>query len=375
MKQFEYHVRREGEAEVVAQMPAVDEATARAELVSLGFEVLSIAELKSSQTSAAVAAGMALPLDEVLLVLADETEDRRLGSAARRVAAKLKKGATVEQALAEVEQTGPRYLAAILGAATSGADLSGVCENFQKLRQSAWRTRQSLAGLMIYPLLLASALLGLALLASVWLVPQFDDLFREFDLELPPYTQSIITGAPYFPWIIGGGLIAWLGISALPMLTGRGFRLRSALPAIGHLYSQAAQEQFSHTLASFLHIRVPLADALRYTSDLIDDRSLARTAAHAAQAVEQGGTLSQVLAGSRDFDRTLPILVGWGEHRSHLAKSLDLAGEMFGDSQQRRVLLLRRIVPSITLVMVAASALSVAGALFIPLVKLIEGLS
>lgn len=375
MKQFQYHVRRPGEAEVVAQMPAIDEATARAELESLGFEVLSIAETPPGTATAAVAADMALPLDEVLQVLADETDDRKLSAAVQTVVAELKKGATIQQALADIEKTGPRHLTAILRATTSGADLASVCENLQSLRQSAWQTRQSLTGLLFYPLLLASALLELALLASVWLVPQFAELFEEFQLELPPYTASIVWGAPYFPWVIGGGIAAWLAISLLPAFTGRGFRLRSSLPAIGHLYSQAAQEQFSQTLASFLELRIPLADALRYTSDLIDDRSVARTATRAADSVEQGGTLSEVLAGSRDFDRTLPILVGWGERQSHLAQSLELAGEMFGDNQQRRIHLLRRVVPSITLVLVAASALSVAGALLIPLVKLIEGLS
>ena len=68
-------------------------------------------------------------------------------------------------------------------------------------------------------------------------------------------------------------------------------------------------------------------------------------------------------------------LAKWGEEHGALAESLSLATSVFDDRIEQQTAFVRRLVPPVTMVVVASIALMVVLSLMIPLVKLIEGLS
>ncbi len=68
-------------------------------------------------------------------------------------------------------------------------------------------------------------------------------------------------------------------------------------------------------------------------------------------------------------------LVAWGEARGLLPEALRVAAEVFDDRIEQRAAWLRRMLPPITLIVVATFMFIIVASMMIPLVKLIEGLS
>lgn len=341
-------------------------------LDSVNHDQLNPSEVPST---AAVASDERMSLEVVLEALAEDLNDRQLREAVDRLKGELAKGKSLDVAIQNIQGSAPRYLAGMLRAATTSQQLSAVCSSFAQLRDSserAWRTLQSL---LLYPLVMLVVLTSVTMLLSFVLLPHFSSMYEEFGLALPVSTQSILNGLPLMPWVMIGAMVLWLSAILLPGIFGVGYTLRNSLPLLGRMFSSISQQQLAATLASFVELRLPLADALRYTGDLLDDRGLARATYRVAEQVEHGQSLAAAMSCSRAFDRSLSTIAGWGEQRSQLATSLRLAAEMFANRRQQRLVLIRRVVPPLALVAVASSIAVVAASLLTPLISLMSGLA
>ena len=374
MKQFEYQARLAGQ-DVAGQLTAKDLAAAQSQLEALGYEALLFREIDEQPAASSVAANARLPLPVVLEALAEDLNDSKLRRAVTQLTKSLEAGSSLDEALASLPDTTPRYLRGVLSSATTGDELASVCDNFTRLRQSASDAWVAIRRLLFYPTLLLAALVGLGFIVGEVVAPAFASIFDEFDLELPPMTDSLLFAGPYLPWLVLVLLCGWLAVVLGPRLFRFGHPLQTALPALGSVFVSVSHEQFAGTLANFLRMRLPLPQALQYTGDLLEDRSLARATYRAADAVEHGTSLATSMARCRQFDRMLTTLVHWGEQRSNLAESLEIAASMFFHRRQQRLQLVHRIAPPLVMVFVAGSASAVASALMLPLIKLIEGLS
>lgn len=316
-----------------------------------------------------------MSIEVVLEALAEDLDDRQLREAVDRLKQELAKGKSLDAALESIQGFAPRYLVGMLRAATTSEQLSAVCNSFAQLRDSSERAWRTLRSLLVYPLVMLIVLTAVSLLLSYVLLPHFEEMYTEFDLPLPAATESILNGLPVMPWAMIFAMAAWLAVILAPGIFGVGYSMRNSLPLLGRMFSSISQQQLAATLSSFVGLRIPLAAALEYTGDLLDDRSLGRATHRVAEQVERGISLEEAMAGSRAFDRSLTIIAGWGERRSQLASGLALAADMFANRRQQRLVLIRRLVPPIALVAVASGIAAAAAALMMPLVKLMGSLT
>ena len=326
-------------------------------------------------SAAAVASEQRMSLEVVLDALVEDLDDRQLREAVGRLKSEMASGKSLEAALKSIENSAPRYLVGMLRAATTSDRLSNVCNTFALLRESSDRAWRTLQGLLLYPLILLVVLSSVTMLLSYVLLPNFSDLYNEFDLALPAATESILGAMPLMPWAMIAMMALWLMVILLPGIFGYGYSLRNSLPLLGRLFVSISQQQLAATLASFVELRVPLPAALEYTGDLLDDRGLARATYRVAGLVERGLTLSEAMATSQAFDRSLATIAGWGERRSQLASGLALAAEMFANRREQRLVFIRRVVPPLALVAVGSGIAAATAALLMPVIKLIEGLT
>ena len=328
----------------------------------------------SRQSSAAVAGDAQLPLSIVLKALADDLEDRQLSTAVHEMIPALDAGQSIEQAL-DACQSPPPYLAGLLQSATSSDQLAATCDSLVRLRIASRQTWSTMHAMLAYPIALFVALIGLSLLVAYYVVPSFAMLFDEFALNLPSATEWFLAMAGWIPWLLIGLFILFVAISLGPQIVGSGFALRNAMPVLGKLYVHLSQEELASTLASFVKLGTPLDKGLEYTSFLLRDRSLARATDRLSTQVKQGSSLAAAMHRSRAIDRSLAVIADWGEASSELGESLELAAQMFAERRRQRMHLLRRIIPPLTLVTVAAMTLSGVLPLLVPLISLISDLS
>ena len=121
--------------------------------------------------------------------------------------------------------------------------------------------------------------------------------------------------------------------------------------------------------------QVPLAEALRLAADGMRDADMGQVSLELAEGVSQGQSLSQLAAVSRRLPSSLVPLLHWGERAGILSEALAAGRTMFESRLKTRTWLLQSILPPIVFLLVGSWFLFVVGALFLPLVSMIQGLS
>jgi type II secretory pathway component PulF len=324
------------------------------------------------------AAASQMPLEVTLAALADEKEDPRLANIARRLVSELERGVSVEPAVTSLDRQLPAEVRGLLRAGIESGELAGTLMRFTDQRLVTQRIGRRIRATIAYPLLIGVILVPLMLFISTWVIPMFEDIFAEFDIDLPAITLLVLETGKQLPGVIMGLLLFLIGVPVLLRLLGGRWvfhRVRSATPFVGPLWVWCAQREFAAQLASFLDLRLPMINAVTHTGEVMSDRNVSRACRRVAQRLETGQPLSASLSQSIHFDRSLVTLIAWGERHGLLPEALRISAEVFDDRIEQHASLIQRLLPPITLIVVGTMIFVVVIGLMVPLVKLIEGLS
>src|SRR5215217_1711082 len=131
------------------------------------------------------AAASRIPLEISLAALAEEKGDPRLARAAERLAQRLQQGATIDEAIDSLDRQLPDEVAGLLRAGVESGDLAGTFERVGQQRVAAERLNRRIRASLAYPLLILGILVPLLLFLSIYVIPMFADIYREFNLDLP----------------------------------------------------------------------------------------------------------------------------------------------------------------------------------------------
>ncbi len=196
-----------------------------------------------------------------LAALAEEREDPRLAAVARRLSVLLEGGATIDEAVAAMGPQLPPEYAGLLRAGVESGNLAGTIDQFAQQRLAARRVRLRIRRTLAYPLLILAILVPIALFMSLFVIPIFGQMYREFDLALPTLSIFVLNVARHLPLWIFTLFVILFGLPMLLRLVGGRWltdRVWSAVPLLGRFSMWSGQREFAAMLASFLDSRLPL---------------------------------------------------------------------------------------------------------------------
>ncbi len=317
-----------------------------------------------------------VPLAPGLRAAAAELPDSRLAAALKRIAASLDRGQSLDQALGNERRALPRHLQALVAAGIRTGNLGQTLEEFVEFRQTSADIRRSVWLALAYPALVTALLLGVIVFLSVYVIPAFARIFRDFRSDLPTITRAVIAVSSVVLPILGYALITSAFAAVLLVVIGRRRRwwILNRIPLFGALWRYSGLAEMACLLRMLISSDLPLPEALRLTADGIGDANLASGCRQAAAGVESGTSLADAVRGLPQFVPSTRPLLAWGEAHSALPEAVETVGQMAIERVRFRADMLRTIVPPGVFLGVAVVFLCIL-ALFMPLVPLITNLT
>lgn len=402
MKQFHYiakdaqGVRHEGE------VSADSDDAARRQLAERGLRVVelnsvgadrgdSVSKLSQKEAEEVVIAiaelsHSALPLVEGLRAAADESVSSRVARALRQIAGDVEQGYALDSVMGERGKFLPPHVRGLVAAASRtqrmGVALDDLVEHHRATRE-VWG---KVLGAIAYPLIVMGMTLFILAFLPIFIVPQFAQMFKEFELELPAATIAVIRVSDGIQWF-GHGPGLWITatvgtlfvvmtiLASLGIGTPMTHRFTTTMPLIGPIWHWSGTAAFARLLATMLEYDIPLPDALLLARDGVRDPEVRAVAALCARGVENGRSLSELLAESNRLPASITPFVRWGERTGKLPEALRAITDMLLLRVQMRTLLLRSIAPPVVFILVGLMVGFIIIALFMPMVSLIQGLS
>jgi type IV pilus assembly protein PilC len=328
------------------------------------------------QLSTMITSGMSIL--RALYVLEEQTESKYLTETIVAVRKDVEAGLSLSDSMARH----PKVFNQLFVAMTQAGEMGGVLEDAlvrvaDQLQKDA-ALRKQVKSAMIYPALVVVFALGVMMALVAFLVPVFENVFKEFGGELPPMTQVSVGLSKIVTkdWWAMFGTVAIVVIAFIRWKkTSWGkrqwdhFRLHIPL-RIGTIVQQIAVARWSRTLASLTAAGVPLLQALEITGRTGGNVAVEEAMDGVISSVKRGGTIAAPLAQAPIFPTMVTHMVGVGEETGALDQMLDRVAEFYEEQVDASVKTLTSILEPIMIIVIGSIVGFIVISMYLPLFEI-----
>jgi type II secretory pathway component PulF len=297
---------------------------------------------------------------------------------------------TLAQVRAQVEQGTPLSVAmeshpeyfdpvcrSLISAGESSGNLPAMLDRIAVMTRKELAVRNSVAGAMVYPMLLTVVAVAVLILLLVFVIPRFGELFKSLDAELPPTTQALLTVSEWlraYWWAaIPGALVPLAGLRFW-LKTPSGRRVIDTvllrLPQIGGITRNFATARIARVLGMLLESHVSVLEALTLTRESVANHHYVDLITRAEQAVTQGRSIHVAFAESDLVNPSVNEAIRSGEQSGQVGPILTHIADFMDDENEVLVRSLTSIIEPVILVGMGVLVGTVAVSLFMPLFDL-----
>ena len=241
----------------------------------------------------------------------------------------------LDEAMKAHDRRIPPHLHGLIVAGLCSGDLGNLLDRFFDYLSIGADLRRKLWLSLAYPAMTAAGALALLVVVCLFLVGQFELIYKDFNIPLPGATRMLIV----FSHVVKRTVIpisivlasAFCVYLASRVLLPRALRRSVAgrLPLVGAVWRSMSMAEFCHLLALLVEGRLPLSEALRLTGEGIEDSSINHDCRAMAGRVDGGEPLSRAMYERSRFPIGLPRLIRWAETQKSVPEVLHMAGSMF----------------------------------------------
>ena len=318
-----------------------------------------------------------LPLEEALLVVAQQNEQPRTKSILLGVRSRVMEGHTLADGLGEFPQAFPELYRATVAAGEQSGHLDIVLERLADYTESRQELRQRVTNALVYPIALvtmAVAIIGF-MLATV--VPRIVGVFENTSGELPALTRWLIATSDFLSdnWLLVLIAIAavsygiwWLLQKDGPKRSYHRFLLRT--PITGRLTRGINTARFTRTLSILAGSGVPILDSLKISAEVIENLPMRDAVNEASLRVREGASISKSLAVSKHFPPMMIHLIASGEAGGKLEEMLTRTANYQEREVDGLISTLLGILQPLLIVIMGAVVMTIVLAILLPIFEL-----
>jgi general secretion pathway protein F len=282
----------------------------------------------------------AIPLEEALLAVSQQSEKQRVRNVVAGVRARVMEGRTLAEGLGAFPTVFPEIYRATVSAGEQSGHLDAVLERMADYTENRQVLQQKIRNAMIYPVLLTVICFGIVGLLLGYVVPEVVRVFEAGDRELPILTRMLIASSDFLrSWwwlmlaLVTAGVWVFRRWVREPEARRRFDSFKLRLPLIGRIVRGNNAARFARTFAILTSSAVPVLEALRIAGEVVTNSPMRQAVQDAAIRVREGAPIARSLGASKLFPPMLVHLIASGETSGELEAMLQRAA----DNQEREL--------------------------------------
>jgi type IV pilus assembly protein PilC len=266
----------------------------------------------------------------------------------------------------------------LVKAGESAGVLDTVLETIATYKENIETLKGKIKKAMFYPAMVVAVALLVSGILLVFVVPQFEDVFKNFGAELPAFTQLVIGFSRFMVgwwWailvtVVGAG-IAFIMIKKRSIAFSHFLdRLILKLPVIGQIMHNAALARFSRTLAVTFSAGVPLVEALDTVAGATGNTVYEKAVQRVRDDVAVGYQVNMAMKQTNLFPHMVVQMTAIGEEAGALDTMLYKVAEYYEQEVNNAVDALASLIEPLIVVLLGVIVGSMVIAMYLPIFKL-----
>ena len=324
-----------------------------------------------------------LPLLRGLRVLEKQEKNPTLKNIIGQLALSIEGGSTFSEGLAQHPKVFNRLFVNMVKAGELGGVLEVVLSRLSEFMEKAEKIKGKVVAAMFYPVAVMVVAVTILAVLMIWVVPKFELIFKDMmpGSSLPGFTRFVlgISNAIANHFVITASVIAVVVVAFIALIRTRfGRRIfdkfKLNMPVLGPVISKVAISRFTRTLGTLVSSGVPILQALTIVKETSGNVIVGSAVAAVHESVKEGETITAPLEASNVFPPMVISMVDVGEQTGALPEMLMKIADNYDDEVDNAVAAMTSLLEPVMIVFLAVIVGSIVIALFLPLIKLMEGI-
>lgn len=277
-----------------------------------------------------------ISLNNILLVLIEQTTNKKLRETLKTVYRKVQEGNSLYHSLSEHPHHFPTVMISMIEAGELGGVLDIVLERLAIQFEKEHKLNEKIKSAMAYPVIVVGMAFLSLIFILIFVLPTFVRMFADMRLELPLLTRILVAASVFIQthWLLLLLLIAGMvmGLAYLiekPIFRQKADPLLLQLPVFGLLIRKIAIARFTRTLASLLRGGVPILHAFEVVKKTTGNYALVGALTNAQNSIRQGSDIAEPLKRSGIFPPMVIHMTAIGEEAGELDRMLDKIADFY----------------------------------------------
>ena len=274
----------------------------------------------------------ALPLEECLRAVAQQTDRPRLKSMLLAVRSRVMEGHTLATSLSDFKHIFPELYRTTVEAGEQSGHLERVLERLADYTENRQQMRQKIQLAVFYPAMLTIVAILVVGGLMTYVVPQVVQVFDNIGQNLPPLTRGLIAVSDFLRdnGLLILVLLVLLGVTTSYLLRFANNRRRFhrallSVPLLGRLERGLNTGRFARTFSILTASGVAVLEAMRISAQVMSNMPMREAVDEAAARVREGASIAGALEKSGYFPPMTVHLIASGESSGKLEEMLERA--------------------------------------------------
>lgn len=323
-----------------------------------------------------------LPVLRSLKILENQMRPGVLKNALIDVVDDVESGNTLSEAMGKHPKCFDRLYVNMVKAGEAGGALEVILQRLADFKEKSQSLKRKIIGAMVYPCVVIMVAVGILTFIMVSIIPKFKKIFDEFGMQLPAMTQFLIDVSMWFAdywWVLPLFPLGFWLLMKLIRLTKTGRYatdwIKLHIPVMGKILEKTIVARTMRTLGTLVASGVPILEALAITKETSSNAVFEKCYQRVYESIREGETIAEPLRESRLVDDMVTNMVEVGEETGDLDTMLYKIADFYDEEVDTLVKSLISLLEPIMIVVLGGIIGFIVIALFLPLIKLLEGLS
>lgn len=325
------------------------------------------------QLAISVTAGV--PLRDALDTIGQELEHPRLQAAVLDMVGKLNDGQSFAQAVSAHPKIFNVMFQGLIRVAEESGKLPSTLQQLAEYLERTDKLQRRIKAMAAYPMFIAGFFVVVCLVMTLFILPQFSDIFGGFGADLPKFTKIVFGANQFFVdhiIEIFAGVILLTVALVLYLRTPSGAyqkdRLKLAVPYMGDLVMKYVLARFCRSLAIMVNSGVPISTALEICAAATGNKVLEKTVMAVRERILTGHGIADSLEQSGIFPGLVVRMVGVGEDSGQLPEVLERIADLYEDQVEVSIMTTMALFEPVVIVVFGAIVLVIVMAIYLPII-------
>ncbi len=320
-----------------------------------------------------------MPLAEGLRTLSKQVEKQSFKKIITTVSESVEGGSSLSAALAQYPKLFSSFYIKLVRSGELSGKLHDSLTYLADYLERSQAINSKIKGALAYPAFVVFAMVIVTAIMAVYVLPQLLVIFKESGItNLPASTKALIFFTDFFNQhliLIFAVIILAVGGFMRYIRTPKGkewldgFKLR--LPPFGRILRNLYLARLAESLATLIKAGISILDAIRITSDLVDNRNFQRVLLDAEENVRGGGSISDVFAKYKDIPALLTSMIAIGERTGKLDYMLGHISKFYRTESETDIQNISQLIEPVLVLVLGFGVAILVSSVLLPIYSLV----